>query len=789
MRIYLHIGPQYMGAHRLHQILDARRAQLRGKGILFPRSPGSRNHTRLFMAVSDPDHIDPLRFNRGFIAPDKQEKLRAMLGRTLAEDIEKTRPQTLILAAEQLGSALHRQSELERLKALLTPLSEDIRIVAHVDEPGRALTRAYAGQVMEGRAAPLSRELEQARAGGSWWEDSLAAAPRVDPAGGQFLETQAPPFWLDYAALVRFWEDVFGPGSVTLRPYDPARLHGADAVDEVRAAFDIAPALGKVEPVDVPAGPSAAALARARQLNTLLLKLLEDRKRILPRPVWRGFLDEIAIVGAPLAPGALAPVSARFAEDGAVLIKAHPALSPDTLRPDPALPDWQEADTERGYRASHYLLAFLPRIDKLSKEEREGKHADLAQVNGHAPGQGGKMDSGGMSETARRLLPPAAVEKFHHLKTSAYAPHNRLGAVNEEDLAAAFAPARKRTLAEGSSGNVIVGCMKNEAPYIVEWVAYHRAIGIDNFLIYTNDCTDGTDEILRRLQKMGVVEHRNNNDWRGQSPQQHALNMSLKEPVVRNAEWLLHIDVDEFVNVRCGNGTLQDFFDRVPQATNVAMTWRLFGHSGVRRIEDDFVIGQFDRCAPAYCPKPHTVWGFKTMFRNIGAYQKMSCHRPNKLLEDQRDKVLWVNGSGQDMTKEAIDNGWRSSKGSVGYDLLQLNHYALRSADSFLIKRQRGRALHVDRSIGLNYWIRMDWDDARDVTIQRNLPRLRQEYDRLMADDRLRTLHEKGLAWHHAKAAELHATPEFEDLYRQALEIRLTGTERAAYALALDLES
>ena len=789
MRIYLHIGPQYMGAHRLHQILDARRAQLRGKGILFPRSPGSRNHTRLFMAVSDPDHIDPLRFNRGFIAPDKQEKLRAMLGRTLAEDIEKTRPQTLILAAEQLGSALHRQSELERLKALLTPLSEDIRIVAHVDEPGRALTRAYAGQVMEGRAAPLSRELEQARAGGSWWEDSLAAAPRVDPAGGQFLETQAPPFWLDYAALVRFWEDVFGPGSVTLRPYDPARLHGADAVDEVRAAFDIAPALGKVEPVDVPAGPSAAALARARQLNTLLLKLLEDRKRILPRPVWRGFLDEIAIVGAPLAPGALAPVSARFAEDGAVLIKAHPALSPDTFRPDPALPDWQEADTERGYRASHYLLAFLPRIDKLSKEERDGKHADLAQVNGHAPGQGGKMDSGGMSETARRLLPPAAVEKFHHLKTSAYAPHNRLGAVNEEDLAAAFAPARKRTLAEGSSGNVIVGCMKNEAPYIVEWVAYHRAIGIDNFLIYTNDCTDGTDEILRRLQKMGVVEHRNNNDWRGQSPQQHALNMSLKEPVVRNAEWLLHIDVDEFVNVRCGNGTLQDFFDRVPQATNVAMTWRLFGHSGVRRIEDDFVIGQFDRCAPAYCPKPHTVWGFKTMFRNIGAYQKMSCHRPNKLLEDQRDKVLWVNGSGQDMTKEAIDNGWRSSKGSVGYDLLQLNHYALRSADSFLIKRQRGRALHVDRSIGLNYWIRMDWDDARDVTIQRNLPRLRQEYDRLMADDRLRTLHEKGLAWHHAKAAELHATPEFEDLYRQALEIRLTGTERAAYALALDLES
>ncbi len=785
MRIYLHIGPQFMGASRLHQVLDAQRAQLKDKGILYPRSPGSKNHTRLYMAVSDPDHIDPLRFNRGFIAPHKQDALYDMLGRTLAQDVEKDRPGTLILAAEQLGSSLHRRSELERLRALLAPLSEDIRIIAHVDDPARALARIYAGQVMEGRAAPLSRELELARAGRDWWTESLAAAPASDPAGGQFLETQAPPFWLDYAALVRFWDSVFGEGSVTLRAYDPARFYGDEARDELRAAFGIGAALDRADPAPAPPAPSAASLARARQLNELLVRVLEHRKRILPRPLWRSFLDEVAIDGPPLVPGALAPVSARFAADIAALTAAHPALSGDSLRPDAPQPDWQEADPERGYRASQYLLSFMDRIDKASKAERDQKQADLAQVDGTEPAG----NPGGLSAAARRVMPPLAVEKFEHLKTSPYAPHNRLGAVNEEELADPFTPAAPRSLAEGSTGNVIVGCMKNEAPYIVEWVAYHRAIGIDNFLIYTNDCTDGTDEILDRLQQMGVVEHRNNDEWRGKSPQQHALNLSLKEPVVLNADWLLHIDVDEFVNVRCGNGTLQDFFDAVPEATNVAMTWRLFGHSGVRQVEDRFVIEQFDRCAPKYCPKPHTVWGFKTMFRNIGAYQKMSCHRPNKLVAEKRDQVLWVNGSGQDITKETLENGWRSSKRSVGYDLLQLNHYALRSADSFLIKRQRGRALHVDRSIGLNYWIRMDWDDARDVTIQRNLPRLRAEYDALMADDRLRGLHEKGLAWHHAKAAELHAMPEFQDLYSQALDIRLTGTERAAYALALDLES
>jgi hypothetical protein len=288
---------------------------------------------------------------------------------------------------------------------------------------------------------------------------------------------------------------------------------------------------------------------------------------------------------------------------------------------------------------------------------------------------------------------------------------------------------------------------------------------------------------------MGVLQHRNNDDWKGNSPQQYALNQSLKEPVIMNAEWIIHIDVDEFMNVRCGNGTVQDFLDAVPDATNVAMTWRMFGHNDVTKLTDEFVIDQFDTCSPKFCPKPHTVWGFKTMFKNIGAYEKISCHRPNKLFDEFKGKVKWVNGSGQDMTRDAAEKGWRSSKKNVGFDLLQLNHYALRSAESFLIKRQRGRALHVDRSIGINYWIRMDWSDFRDITIKRNVPRLRAEYDRLMQDDKLRRWHETGLDWHRAKAAELHQNPEFADLYKEALAVKLNQTERVAYALALDMES
>ncbi|CAN0002878.1 unnamed protein product, partial [Chrysoparadoxa australica] len=398
-------------------------------------------------------------------------------------------------------------------------------------------------------------------------------------------------------------------------------------------------------------------------------------------------------------------------------------------------------------------------------------------------------DAPTLTESAEDALPAQAKQNFVRLQGTPYAPHNKLGRVNEEELAAAFAPAPRRVLPQGSTGNVIVGCMKNEGPYILEWIAYYIFFVFDNFVIYTNGCSDGTTEILDRLQELGVLQHRDNNGWSGKSPQQHALDAALDEPVIQQAQWIAHIDVDEFVNIRCGNGTLAEVFDRVPDATNIAMTWRLFGHNGVRRFEDRLVIEQFDTCAPKYCPKPHTVWGFKTLFRNIGAYEKISCHRPNKLAEGFEDKVKWVNGSGRDMTEAALRNGWRSSKRTIGYDLIQLNHYALRSAESFLIKRQRGRALHVDRNIGLNYWIRMDWSVHRDITIKRNIPRVRAEYDRLLRDDALRAAHHRALEWHRAKAAELHGMPEFADLYRQALALDLTETERVAYALALDMET
>ncbi|WP_425038495.1 glycosyltransferase family 2 protein [Primorskyibacter sp. S187A] len=766
MRVIIDIGPDAWASACVQRSLADKRDKLKAQGILFPRSLGKHNHTRAFMALHS--SVDILRYNRGFASADAQQGLRSDVMLELSAEINAAKPKCLILSAHQFGSHFLTPADIDGLHALIAPFATSVEIHAQIETPSEMALRHYAQQVLEGRARGLELELAcAAQRASDWWDCALGTRPDPQPAAGVFSDVQMVPAFLDLRRWVHIWEQVFGSGTFRLHQLDRSALASKDRPKHVASLLELDIALGKAEPERSPALPSTEWLARARHFNDVLLRLLAREPHHVPRQTWRKLLGEMRVGGDPLPAAALAPIDARFAQDWHDLQDQHPGHQGMRLHSGPQDPTPLEPPFTKGFRATQYLAAALPRLEPAKAEP----------AHAAAP-----------TRLATHL--PAHVRKRHdELLSSSFAPHNELGHVNEEDLAAPYAPIDPRKLPQGSSGRVIVGCMKNEAPYILEWVAYHRAIGFDHFLIYTNGCDDQTVDILERLDALGIVQHRDNNNWSGKSPQQHALNAALREDVIRNAEWIAHIDVDEFINVRCGNGTVDDLLARVPDATNIAMTWRLFGHGDVAQMQDRFVIDQFESCAPRYCPKPHTVWGFKTLTRNIGAYEKLSCHRPNKLIAERAHDVRWVNGSGQDMGGDIKKNGWRNSKRSIGYDLVQLNHYALRSAESFLIKRQRGRALHVDRSIGLNYWIRMDWSGARDLTIKRNLPRLQAAFDALMTDTELCSLHHAAVAWHQDKAQELRHIPEFQDLYAQALAMQLTETERVAYALALDMET
>jgi Glycosyl transferase family 2 len=322
----------------------------------------------------------------------------------------------------------------------------------------------------------------------------------------------------------------------------------------------------------------------------------------------------------------------------------------------------------------------------------------------------------------------------------------------------------------------IVTTMKNEGPFILEWLAYHRAIGVDDFLIYTNDCTDGTDTMLAMLQDKGIVQHRDN-PFRamGLKPQHAALQAAEDEPVMRDCGWGICMDVDEFINIKIGDGSLAALYAAIGDANMIALTWRLFGNADVHGYDDRFLLDQFTACAPEVVRKPHQAWGFKTLFRNIDIYKKLGVHRPKGLKPDLWDQIHWLNGSGRPMPRGMFRNGWRSSLETYGYDWVQLNHYAVRSAESFLVKRDRGRVNHVDRDQGLNYWFRMNFNAVQDRSIQRMIPAAQAEFARLMQDADIAAAHHAAVAAHRTKIAELRATPAASAFYAE-----LTGPRMQA---------
>ena len=296
--------------------------------------------------------------------------------------------------------------------------------------------------------------------------------------------------------------------------------------------------------------------------------------------------------------------------------------------------------------------------------------------------------------------------------------------------------------------HLILTCMKNEGPFILEWVAYHLSIGFDHLLIYTNDCEDGTDKILNRLEKMGVVTHRDNARTRGQRPahQVRAYRKAPKEQVYQDSDWVAVIDADEFINVHVGDRSIHALTSAVPDANCISLTWRLFGSGDQTFFDDSLLTEKFLRAAPRYCPSPMQAWGMKSIHRT-NAVDIIGCHRPKKVPNGDWDGLGWVNGGGMAMPDSYHVGNWRMTRETANYELAQINHYALRTRENYLMKAARGRGYTGD-TIGADYWHKMNRNEELDTTIQPLLPEAKEAYDALLADPVLHKLHLKAVTWH-----------------------------------------
>lgn len=131
----------------------------------------------------------------------------------------------------------------------------------------------------------------------------------------------------------------------------------------------------------------------------------------------------------------------------------------------------------------------------------------------------------------------------------------------------------------------IAAIVKNEARYLLEWIAFHRVVGIHKLFIADNGGDDDTSELLERLDRAGYIVRF---DFVGRSAVQC---MAYNDIVPRMREFVdlaAIVDADEFIRP-LGSRRVDTVFANLfadPSVSGLAMNWALYGSS--RRIRSGF---------------------------------------------------------------------------------------------------------------------------------------------------------------------------------------------------------
>ena len=113
-------------------------------------------------------------------------------------------------------------------------------------------------------------------------------------------------------------------------------------------------------------------------------------------------------------------------------------------------------------------------------------------------------------------------------------------------------------------------------------------------MILSNDCEDGSDEMLYHLLKSGeIIYLRNNGPYDDRGIQFAALELAGRQKAVKEANWIRHLDIDEFLNIHVGDGQISDLIAALPEADAIALTWQMFGNNGTIEFKDRLITDQF----------------------------------------------------------------------------------------------------------------------------------------------------------------------------------------------------
>lgn len=224
----------------------------------------------------------------------------------------------------------------------------------------------------------------------------------------------------------------------------------------------------------------------------------------------------------------------------------------------------------------------------------------------------------------------------------------------------------------------ICAIFKNEAPYLKEWIEFHRLVGIEHFYMYNNNSEDNFRIVLEPYIESGLVTLI---DW----PYKQKQMESYKDCINKYAfetKWIGFIDIDEFI-IPKSTDTVYEFlkcFEKNRGSVNVY--WRVYGTSGlIDRDLNGLVTEDFTTCWPKYCDIGKCFYNTSYGFDDKSEKGKQLHHK------------FWANWKGQDIPPVNIFDkvciGNVNEANTMDFPI-QINHYFTKSYKEYAMKRAKG---------------------------------------------------------------------------------------------------
>jgi hypothetical protein len=141
----------------------------------------------------------------------------------------------------------------------------------------------------------------------------------------------------------------------------------------------------------------------------------------------------------------------------------------------------------------------------------------------------------------------------------------------------------------------MVAILRDELPFVYEWILYHRMLGIDHFFLYDDDPDLPLADYLKPLSDYVTVVA-----WHGQNKHLPGRNRQTKaywhaaQNFLAPYQWVSFLDGDEFIVLR-EHENIGDFLATFPDVSAVSLNWHVFGHNGFYNDPPGLITAQLTR--------------------------------------------------------------------------------------------------------------------------------------------------------------------------------------------------